>query len=313
MIHWTTDDDLVRDYLLGLVKIEVKLELEAHLSSCPACRERIAEEQSIALGVRQYALFTQKEQLRALTGAADAAVPWPRILSIAALLVIIAGIGVYNRWFFGPGSQPGLSEPTFEQPIRKREGRHPESESIRKQETGRADGPVDASKNSPAPLGLDGMTESDKTLMNEKDDFDHAARPLAASPPAAGEPAHSVAEAFLLKISPAGRTVAGSARAEGYAMTESKESAAERQPDNRIVILHPGKRRDSLADLRSSESLSVQIEKIRDTLHLTIHGIEEVMFMTAFSSGDSILISKGDTTWGLRMPEKLRTLNDGGE
>ncbi|MDH4070010.1 MAG: zf-HC2 domain-containing protein [Ignavibacteria bacterium] len=99
--HWTKDEDRLSEYVLGGITGDRLEEMRHHLNTCSPCRQRVKEEEAIAAGVRRHAITEQKKQLQALIGGSGIAIPWPRVLSIAAILVIVAGIGLYNRWFFG--------------------------------------------------------------------------------------------------------------------------------------------------------------------------------------------------------------------
>ncbi len=98
--HWTDDPELVELFASGNMRPERKRDLEAHLGQCASCRKTVDREATLREGIRRYGRNTLKQRLRdRLSLTAAPAVPWPHILSAAAVLIIVAGIGIQTRWF----------------------------------------------------------------------------------------------------------------------------------------------------------------------------------------------------------------------
>jgi len=102
-LHWTEDDDLLTQYVLGRLSEEDQRQLEAHLRSCSRCREAVRQEQEMVAGVRQYGReelkMRLKNRLALHAGSRATRITWQRALSAAAVVVMVAGIGIYNHWF----------------------------------------------------------------------------------------------------------------------------------------------------------------------------------------------------------------------
>jgi hypothetical protein len=104
-LHWTEDDDLLAQYVLGRLSTEERKPLEDHLLSCAQCREVVQKEQVLVSGIRQRGRqevkARLKQQLAERPDSYRRLVTWQQIASVAAVVVIITGIGIYNRWFTG--------------------------------------------------------------------------------------------------------------------------------------------------------------------------------------------------------------------
>jgi len=101
--HWTEDEDLLAQYILGRLTEDAVKRLELHLKSCPRCTDRVRRERELVSGIRKYGrdelMSRLKLGLAAQSESNHALMTWQRILSAAAVLLIIAGVGIYNRWF----------------------------------------------------------------------------------------------------------------------------------------------------------------------------------------------------------------------
>lgn len=97
--HWAEDGDLLSRYVLERVPPAGRVELERHLTACAECRALVEQERVLAAGIRR----AGRDHLRARLAAQvrdgrRAAVPWPRVLAAAAVLLVIAGVLVVPRW-----------------------------------------------------------------------------------------------------------------------------------------------------------------------------------------------------------------------
>jgi hypothetical protein len=83
------------------------LEIENHCASCRQCRDAYAEERRIARGARSWARAALKKRLAGAVAEERAtAIPWPRIVAIAAMLLVIAGTGIVYRWLHRIPQEP---------------------------------------------------------------------------------------------------------------------------------------------------------------------------------------------------------------
>jgi anti-sigma factor RsiW len=82
--------------------------VERHVATCSSCRAAL---EHLAAGIRSFGRARLKSRLaESLAAPGQQPAPWGRILSAAAVLVVIAGIGIVYRWFT-PGEQaPQVAE-----------------------------------------------------------------------------------------------------------------------------------------------------------------------------------------------------------
>ncbi len=99
-IHWTDDADLLAEFVLNRLDASTRQKLEAHMDQCNVCKKAVDTELMIAAGARRLGREELKNRLlKSISVSSSKQAPWPRILSAAAILVVITGIGVYNKWF----------------------------------------------------------------------------------------------------------------------------------------------------------------------------------------------------------------------
>ena len=98
--HWTDDDDLLARFVLNRVEAAERERLEAHLRTCDQCRRAVNAEQLLAAGIKKAGREELKARLR------ERVVPrkrleatWYQVAGVAAAIVVLVSIGVYNRWF----------------------------------------------------------------------------------------------------------------------------------------------------------------------------------------------------------------------
>ncbi|MBP1691694.1 MAG: putative zinc-finger, partial [Bacteroidetes bacterium] len=136
--HWTKDEELLGHFVLGKLPDAQRQALERHLQSCPECRKRVDGERLLAAGVQRAGREDMKARLRERLGLGDgrreareeetqygatrsaferppasaapgrsaAPVPqrrlnraWVFAAATAACVVIVAGVGILNRWW----------------------------------------------------------------------------------------------------------------------------------------------------------------------------------------------------------------------
>lgn len=118
MNHWTEDPELVERFVAGEVADDERRALESHLETCAECRTVVQHERAVRAGVRQFARMEMKDRLRNRLGLTKAgSVPWPHVVSAAAVILVVVGLGLYNRWWIEP--EPVVEEPgiTAEGPV----------------------------------------------------------------------------------------------------------------------------------------------------------------------------------------------------
>ena len=101
--HWTNDQDLLERFVLGDLGKETQRQLDRHLADCVECREAVRREREIAAGIRRFGREQMKARLKKAVDASHREVrhslSWQKMASIAAVLVVVIGIGYYGRIF----------------------------------------------------------------------------------------------------------------------------------------------------------------------------------------------------------------------
>ena len=120
IIHWTQDSQLLEEFVLHRVEATRRKELEAHLLECEKCQQAVNEEQKLVLGIKRVGRDEMrsrlKERLVQIQRPPEAArVSWTWVYSAAAALVILVGLGLYNRWLPLEKSHPMEERPIAQQ------------------------------------------------------------------------------------------------------------------------------------------------------------------------------------------------------
>lgn len=111
--HWTDNPELIERFVLQRMNPAERNELEDHLRICEVCKKAVRLEQMTIAGIRRSGRGQFKARLQSrLASSPVHRTPWGHIISAAAIIVIITGIGVYNRWF--ESTQPVEMAPTAE-------------------------------------------------------------------------------------------------------------------------------------------------------------------------------------------------------
>jgi hypothetical protein len=85
--------------------------VENHLATCASCRDALEEERYLAAGIRSSGRSALKRRLaESLTAPDQQPAPWGRIVIAAAVLVVIAGIGLVYRWLTPVEQAPQVAE-----------------------------------------------------------------------------------------------------------------------------------------------------------------------------------------------------------
>jgi hypothetical protein len=101
--HWTNDQDLLERFVLGNLEKETQQHLERHLANCADCSNAVRLEREVVAGIRRYGREEMKARLKKAVEAspreARYSLSWQKMASIAAVLVVVIGIGYYGRIF----------------------------------------------------------------------------------------------------------------------------------------------------------------------------------------------------------------------
>ncbi len=131
--HWTNDPDLLERYALRKVLESERKQLDGHLRTCMECRARLKDETEIVEGIKMFGRGEMKDKLRQrLAHEPGRRIPWARIMSAAATIVIIVGIGFFNEWFPPQSKQQVESKPA--ETLGDMKDRVPERAAVQKQE-----------------------------------------------------------------------------------------------------------------------------------------------------------------------------------
>ena len=104
-IHWTTDEHLLAQYVLGQLDAGLTADLEKHLHDCPQCRDAVAAERQLAAGVRRAGREALKQRLAQRVGQKRSGTNWYRVAGVAAAFILLLTVGIYNKWFFSGETQ----------------------------------------------------------------------------------------------------------------------------------------------------------------------------------------------------------------
>ena len=101
-IHWTENEELLEQFVLGRLESAEVAELEKHLQECDQCRKVVANELELVAGIRLAGHESMKHELaRRLAQRKAHSATWYRVVGVAAGIVLLVTVGIYNRWFTG--------------------------------------------------------------------------------------------------------------------------------------------------------------------------------------------------------------------
>ncbi len=113
--HFAEDPEVLEDFALGRLDRDTLARCEEHLRACETCRHAVYVERIMAAGIKRAGRDRLKERLGMLSGMPSRRqIPWPHVLSVAAVLLVLVGVGIYQRWFVTPVEQRDISQ--LEQP-----------------------------------------------------------------------------------------------------------------------------------------------------------------------------------------------------
>jgi hypothetical protein len=112
-IHWSEDEDLLEQFVLGRLESVQVARLEKHLQECDRCRIAVAKERELAAGIRLAGRQTVKHRLaQRLEQRRYRSAGWYRVAGVAAGIVLLVTIGIYNRWFAANETQTDKQDRT---------------------------------------------------------------------------------------------------------------------------------------------------------------------------------------------------------
>lgn len=313
MNHWTENEELVRQYVLNTIDVQQRDDCEAHLEQCPRCREVIHRESMIAEGVRSYARRQMKERLKQRTVEQyRSTAPWPHILSAAAGVLIIVGLGYYNDWWMGRPSIPDEGPVTVqvEPPREEAVQPAPQGEETERDEPARRRTSASSREQSRTGAGVRTDVQPPVADLAEAPVEDRAI-----SQAVSGASAKST-ELFWIE----GKIVPGSA--EGMS-TLMKQEAAEKSAASAITPSVDGKTQFisvSQAPLtrlpalqqrnRRQEGIPSSVNVANEVIHLTLYSdtldLNRQGVRVQSVAEDSILVLIDGTQVGYRIPGGLR-------
>ena len=101
-IHWAQDEDLVEQFVLGRPEPPEVEKLERHLSECDECLKLVTRERTLAAGIRRAGRDSLKRSLsQTIDQRKSSSANWYRVAGVAAGIVLLVTLGIYNRWFVG--------------------------------------------------------------------------------------------------------------------------------------------------------------------------------------------------------------------
>ncbi len=114
--HFAEDPDALSDYILRRLDRATLARCDEHVQSCESCRQAVHAERTIAAGIKRAGRDQLKERLGMLVGMPSTRrIAWPYVLSVAAVFLILIGIGVYRQWFVTYNDVAALERPLKEE------------------------------------------------------------------------------------------------------------------------------------------------------------------------------------------------------
>lgn len=96
-IHLSSDT--IEDAVRGRLSPADQAAVKAHCAACKSCRRTYDEELRIAQGTRAWARAAMKQRLAGrVAHMPQRSIPWPRVLAIAALILVVVGVGILYQW-----------------------------------------------------------------------------------------------------------------------------------------------------------------------------------------------------------------------
>jgi hypothetical protein len=109
-------EELIERYVLGQLSPPEQAAFERRLARDPTLREDLRRERAIAQGVRRAGREELKRRIAVAAGHSPRGlhrpgIPWGRITALAAMLLIVTGIALWQRWFMPlPAGEPPAAD-----------------------------------------------------------------------------------------------------------------------------------------------------------------------------------------------------------
>jgi hypothetical protein len=227
--HWTENEDTLARFVLSKMNAAERAPLEEHLRTCEICKQAVRTEQQLASGARRLGRDELKGRLRGRVGA-SAEFPWLRVAGVAAAIVILVSIGVYNRWF--------MTQQTQE--VSNQIAQQSESLSERKIEQNQAVQIV-PSQPQELPREARGKKQEAKSAPTSKEAEQKLAQPLAAAPEPSKELGADIKVQALDKAMSADHAAAQEIWVNGNVLPSNaaplEEAAGERKDDRAQTMM----------------------------------------------------------------------------
>jgi hypothetical protein len=97
-LHWTENEEVLEQYVLGRVDPGLRVVLESHLRSCAKCRRSVESEAVLSGGIRRLGRDQLRQRLASRTRLVHARRPSWQQFAAAAVFIIAASIGGYQWW-----------------------------------------------------------------------------------------------------------------------------------------------------------------------------------------------------------------------
>ena len=114
--HWTENEELLDRFSLGRISPDERIELDRHLADCESCRIVLDTHRETVRGIRSVGRLDAKSRLKSHLETRKRRgenLRW--MLRVAAVLIVFAGIGLYNRFWMNQPREKIHEQPTAQQ------------------------------------------------------------------------------------------------------------------------------------------------------------------------------------------------------
>jgi hypothetical protein len=110
-IHWAQDEDLLEQFVMRRLTPEEAEEYGKHLRDCDRCRTIVEKEEELIAGIRLAGRDAIKKRMtERLDRRTSKDAMWYRMVGVAAVLILLVTIGIYNNWFISTEPQMEKSD-----------------------------------------------------------------------------------------------------------------------------------------------------------------------------------------------------------
>ena len=266
--HWTENEELLEQYLLGRVDFGRRNELESHLRSCPECRSRVEAEEALVAGVRRLGREQLRDRLASRTRLIHPRqLSWQQFAAAAAVFSIALSIGVYQWWLT---TQKREQTPAPSAAVT--ESSRPESAASQNQAT---DAVAYAAKE-PA-VGTEAREKGTTNYRTEADQSSPVRRDIPKNPELASTAAESLENAEKSSTTRSlwvdGTILPGESTAQDAANEVSSAKTNEKEPVGKLML----KKKEGIRHLQSDSHLAKddQLFSLHQRLFSTLPAIRQ--------------------------------------